>query len=59
MERRERGLDIEKVAYLSIVAEIESEPAGVSEGIQKGRLEILSVEQSISSGQGKGGGEGG
>ena len=58
MERRERGLDIEKAAYLIIVLEIESAPAGVSEGIQEGRLEILSGKQSISSGQVKGGGEG-
>ena len=59
MERRERGLDIEKATYLSLVAEIESEPADISEGIQKGRLEILLGEQSISSGQGKGRGEAG
>ena len=57
MERRESRLDIEKATYLSIVAEIDSEPADISEGIQERRLEILSGEQSISSGKGKGEGE--
>ena len=44
---------------LSIVAEIESEPADTSEGMQERRLVMLLGVQSIFGGQGKRGEEGG
>lgn len=59
LKMRERGVDIEKAVCLSIVAEIESEPADLSEGMHERRLVILSGEQSKFGGHGKGGGEGG
>ena len=55
---RERGMDIEYAVFLSIVAEIKSDPADLSEGMQERMLAMLSGVPSRFDGQGKGGGEG-